>query len=125
MILRAINEECEPRKIERPSLQDVTTAVQRLDGKTRTLVTLEAADDHHLAVGGGGGRYIVYVTLDNIQFKNLIIPGKSGPKVILTCGGQEGDFAAKQCVDLDAATRAAETFALTGQPDPELAWEDG
>jgi len=125
MILQAINEECEPNKIERPSLQDVMAAVQRLDGKTRTLVTLEVSDDHHLAVGGGGGRYIVYMTLDNLQFKNLIIPGKSGPKVMLTCGGQEGGFAPKQCVDLELASRAAATFARTGQPDPELAWEDG
>lgn len=125
MILRAINQECEPHQIERPSLEEVTTAVQRLDGKTRTLVTLKVSDDHHMAVGGGGGHYIVYMTFNNMQFKNLIISGKSGPKIILTCGGQEGDFAPKQCVDLETAKRAAETFALTGQPDPKLMWEDG
>ena len=101
------------------------TAVQQLDGKTRTLVTLEVGDDHHMAVGGGGGRYVVYMTLDNKQFKNLIIPRKSGPKVMLRCGGQEGDFAPNQCVDLETARRAVDTFALTGQPDPDLTWEDG
>jgi len=125
MILRAINEECDPHKIERPTLEDVTRAVERLDGKTQTLVTLEVSDGHHMAVGGGGGRYIVYIKFDNMQFKNLITPGKGGPTVILKCGGQESDFAPKQCVDLETASRAAATFARTGQPDPELAWEDG
>jgi hypothetical protein len=125
MILRAINQECEPHRNDCPSLEDVAIALQQLDGKNRTLVTLEVGDDHHMAVGGGGGCYVVYMTLDNMQFKNLVIPGKSGPKVTLTCGGQEGGFPPKQCVDLDMAKTAAKTFALTGELDPKLTWEDG
>jgi hypothetical protein len=124
MILRAINQECEPRRIE-PSSDDVVRAVQALDGRTRTLVILEVSDDHHMGIGGGGGGYIVYMTVDNQTFKNLVIAGKTGPKISLICGGQEGEFAAKQCVDLPTAQRAAEAFANDGQADPTLNWEDG
>jgi len=125
MILRAINQECEPHRIEHPSLDDLVKAVQALDGRTRTLVTLEAGDDHHMGIGGGGSGYIVYMTVDYRRFKNLVITGKTGPKVSLICGGQEGEFAAKQCVDLLTAQRAADTFANDGQADPTLNWEDG
>lgn len=125
MILRAINQECEPHRNEHPSEADVATAIRRLDGQTRTLVTLEVSDDHHMAVGGGDGRYIVYVTVDNMHFKNLVIPGESGSKVRLMCGGQEGEFNAKQCVGFEEAMSAAETFALTGGLNSKLTWEDG
>ena len=125
MILRVINQEWEPHRNESPTLNDVALAVQALDGKTQTLVTLEVDDDRHMAVGGGGGGYIVYMTVDNRRFKNLVIAEKRGPKVSLTCGGQQGEFAAKQCVDLRTAQAAAKAFAQNGQPDPTLSWEDG
>ena len=125
MILRAINQDREPHRIEQPSLDDVMHAVQALDGTTRTLVTSEVGDDHHMGIGGGDGGYIVYMTADNRRFKNLVIAGKTGPNVALICGGQEGEFAAKQCVDLRMAQQAAKAFANHGQADPTLNWEDG
>jgi len=81
MILRAINQDCEPHRIVQPSSNDLGLAIQALDGKTRTLLTLEVNGDHYMAVGGGGTRYVVYMTLDNRRFKNLVIAGKTGPKV--------------------------------------------
>lgn len=65
------------------------------------------------------------MTVDNQTFKNLVIAGKIGPKVSLICGGQEGEFAAKQCVNRQTAQRAADAFANDGQADPALNWEDG
>ncbi|HWZ87976.1 MAG TPA: Imm1 family immunity protein [Polyangiaceae bacterium] len=124
MSLRSINRDFEPLRVEAPSTEDVLAAVKELDGKEHTLVTLEVNDNHHMGVGGGAGIYVVYLTNDNLRFKNLVMPGKTGPKLMVTCGGQEGDFDPKQCVALRAALKAAETFALTGQPDPELDWED-
>ncbi len=124
MALRSMNRDFEPLRVESPSVEDVVAAVKQLDGKERTLITLEVNDNHHMGVGGGAGIYVVYMTTDNLRFKNLVIPGRKGPKVMVTCGGQEGDFAPKQCVDLWTARKAAETFALTGQPDPELNWEN-
>jgi hypothetical protein len=125
MMLRAINRDFEPRRIEQPGLEAVSNAIQELDGRKRTLITLEIGDEHHMGVGGGAGTYIVYMTTDNLRFKNLVMSDTTGPKVLVTCGGQQGDFAAKQCVDWQTARKAAEAFAMTGQPDPELSWEDG
>ena len=78
-----------------------------------------------MGIGGGDGGYIVYATHDNLRFKNLVVPGKIGAKVTVNCGGQEGDFEPKQCVDLTVALQAARWFAETGQTDLALNWEDG
>ena len=90
MTLRSINLDFELHRVEAPSAEDVAAAVKQLDGKERTLVTLEVNDDHHMGVGGGDGHYVVYMTSDNLRFKNLVIPGKTGPTVMVTCGGVGG-----------------------------------
>ena len=37
------------------------TAIRELDGDHKTLVTLETNDEAHMSIGGGLGKYIVYV----------------------------------------------------------------
>lgn len=78
----------------------------------------------HMGIGGGGdGKYVVYVTPDNIRFYTLINPSARPGKCMLVAGGQLGDYECKKCVSLREALIAAKTYAETGQVDPELNWE--
>jgi hypothetical protein len=47
---------------------DIEAAIQELDGQRKTLVTLEADGEIHMAIGGGPYEYLVYLTLDNETF---------------------------------------------------------
>jgi Immunity protein Imm1 len=114
------------RHIPGPSLQDIATAIERLDGKYHTLAMLKGDGDAHLAVGGGAnGQYVVYATFDNVRFFTLISPGPPDSKVLLCVGGQEGDYSRNIVVDLPAALAAAKRFAETGQIDSALQWRSG
>ena len=106
-------------------LDDLDHALQRLDGNTHTLVILEGEGEAHLAVGGGGGRYVVYATFDNVAFWNLVDPGATTGSLIVNAGGQEGDYAVRQVVDLTHARAAAHGFFSRRELDPDQMWEPG
>jgi Immunity protein Imm1 len=109
-----------------PSLFDVVMAIERLDGRHYTLVTLMGDGDAHLAVGGGAyGQYIVYATFDNVRFFTLMSRGQPDCKVLLCVGGQEGDYSKNIVVGLPAALAAGKCFAETGQIDSTLQWRVG
>ncbi|QLE58888.1 Imm1 family immunity protein [Nostoc sp. TCL26-01] len=61
--------------IENPNWQQIKTAICELDGKSKTLVSLEADEQSYMMIGGGNdGQYIVTVTLDNENFYCLLHP---------------------------------------------------
>ena len=101
----------------------VETAIRELDGHRRTLVTLETDGESHMAIGGGAGKYLVYVTLDNENFSYLINPTKLGNSETLVIGGQEGIYPGKWCVDLAITLRAAQSFVELGSIDKSVIWE--
>ena len=103
--------------------KEIETAIRELDGHRRTLVTLETEGESHMAIGGGAGKYLVYVTLDNENFSYLINPTKLGNAETLVVGGQEGIYPGKWCVDLAIALRAAQSFAELGSIDKSVVWE--
>lgn len=121
-------------EIFRPTWADVEREVRALDAKARTLVTLQPPPPkgapegcHHLAVGGGeGGRFIVYLTEDNETFWNLVDPEVRGSlrRVMMTIGGQEGDFREGQFVSLDLALRAARRYFHDGGRAEDLEWDN-
>lgn len=102
---------------------EIETAIKELDGHHRTLVTLEADGETHMAVGGGTDKYVVYLTFDNETFHYLVDPSKPDADESLTVGGQEGVYPAKLCVDIDSALKAAKTFAELGTMDKSVIWE--
>jgi hypothetical protein len=108
--------------VEDPSWDDVSKAIQRLDAKTFTMVTIEGPWEQHLAVGGGAGRHVVYATFDNYEFWSLLGHESMDGTVLLTAGGQEGDFPARRIVDLDQARIAARAFFIGLQLEPSLRW---
>jgi hypothetical protein len=100
-----------------PNWAEVETVIKELDDHRKTLVTLEADGETHMAVGGGTNKYVVYFTFDNETFHYLVDPSKSDVDETLTVGGQEGFYPAKLCVDIDSALKAAKTFAELGTMD--------
>lgn len=61
--------------IENPNWQQIKTAICELDGKVKTLVSLEADDQSYMMIGGGNdGQYLVTATLDNEIFYSLLHP---------------------------------------------------
>ena len=103
--------------------QQIETAIKDLDAHQKTLVLLEADGETHMAVGGGLGRYVVYVTFDNKSFHYLIDPSKAEVEETLVVGGQEGYYPAKLCVDLSTTLKAAKTFTEFGTLEKSVLWE--
>jgi hypothetical protein len=106
-----------------PSWEKIESAIRALDGRRRTMVTLAADGESHLAVGGGdSNRYVVYMTFDNMSFLNLLSRHRADKVVTLFVGGQHSQFPDNAVVDITLALRAAKTFAEAGQPDPSCLW---
>lgn len=111
--------------IENPSWIEIEQAIRELNGKSQTLVTLGADDETYMTIGGGeAGKYIVNVTFDNISFTNLVDLSKPEKLEKLVVGGQEGNYPAKICVNLQTVLLAAKTFAELGKLEPSVIWEE-
>ena len=110
---------------ENPSWSEIESAIRSLDGKRRTLLILGVGDPTpHMGIGGGGdGKYIVYVTPDNLTFDTLIHPDAPPGKCLLVAGGQLGDYENRICVTLSETLAAANTYATTGGLESSLVWE--
>lgn len=109
--------------VDDPSWDDVSRAIQRLDAKTFTMVTIQRPGEQHLSVGGGGGQYVVYATFDNGDFWNLVSRTVDDGTVLLNAGGQDGEYPARQIVDLHQAQTAARAFFENTQLEPSLCWQ--
>ncbi len=103
--------------------QQIEAAINQLDGDRRTLVTLEAEGETHMAIGGGKSKYLVYLTFDNEQFHYVVEPSNLDVDESLVVGGQEGIYPAKLCVDKDTAMKAAKTFSESGAMEKSVMWE--
>jgi hypothetical protein len=105
------------------ALETIRERIEELDGVDRTLVTI-GRDEAHLAVGGGAASgFVVYATYDNDIFHQLADEEASADdSVTIVAGGQAGEYPRQQVVTMDAALRAAETFATAGELAPDLTW---
>ena len=82
-------------RIECASSADLERALDQLDARTRTTVTIHCDGEQHLTIGGGAGRHVVYATFDNDQFWNLLRSQPATGMILLNAGGQEGDYPAE------------------------------
>lgn len=103
--------------------QEIEEVIRELDGKHRTLVTLETDGEAHLAIGGGPDKFIVYLTFDNEVFYHLLNFAKSNLEETLVVGGQAGLHPTKSCVGIDMAIQVAKTFAKFGKKDKSCIWK--
>ena len=110
---------------ERAAYRQIEQGIRELNVTTKTLVTLGADDECYMSIGGGeSGKYIVNVTFDNVRFHNLVYPSKPDAIEKLVVGGQEGNYSAKICVNLETALLAAQTFTVSGKLELSLFWEE-
>lgn len=112
-------------RVVSPSEHDLDQAIERLDGTTYTMISLErlGEGEQHLAVGGGGGRYVVYATFDNEEFWNLVCSEPAEGVVLVKAGGQEGEYPARNVVNLAQARSAGRAFLNSGELDRGQEWE--
>lgn len=115
----------EPWELTRPTVEHVRHAVGRLDQARWTLVSLVRSPGHpNLTIGGGAGHYVVYLAPREDVFFNLLSESQpDGPVVLVTAGGQPGDYPARQVVSQRQAVAAAVHFLAHGDMDPGQAWE--
>jgi len=112
------------KAIEKPELAKIENAIRALDGRQKTLVSLESEGPARMDIGGGnGGYYVVSATVDGQQFSTVTRPSKGQSTVRIIAGGQPGDYPADLAVDLDTALQAARAFAASGALDGSLRWE--
>jgi Immunity protein Imm1 len=110
-------------EVEGPSEADAERAILALNASTHTLVLFLAEGEKHMAVGGGNGQYIVYITSDNVQFSSLAKNASvQAGQVEVFVGGQKGGYERRFVVDCDAEVRAAQHFVRTGTADPGQTW---
>jgi hypothetical protein len=111
---------------ESADASSVLDAVTRLNGRDRSLVSLEGFDDNSLTIGGGTeGRYTVTfaVNIDQ-EFFGAIDERQAGDlEIDMVIGGQGTTLPLKDCVDLAAALEAARFFVENGKMAPNLQWE--
>lgn len=109
-----------------PTWEAIAGAIKALDGSVRTMVSIVYRHPSFMQVAGGGddGLYVVQVTADGERFKVATRDFSPTVKVMITAGGQEGEYLARRCVELATALRAARTFASSGALEPAINWED-
>jgi hypothetical protein len=100
----------------------VDEALNNLDAKAFTMLTIQRGDGAHLVVGGGAGRYVVYASVARDEFWSLLRSDRADGIVLLNVGGQEGDFPAQQVVEIGQARAAAQSFLASCQLDSTQRW---
>jgi Immunity protein Imm1 len=115
--------QCREQRVEYPSEGDALDAVRALDGRTRTLVAVNAADGSSLTIGGGAGQYVAYVSTNDEKCFNLLADQEHGSGTVsLVAGGQEGDYPAEQVVELGQVLRAVRFFYQMAGTDNGQRW---
>jgi hypothetical protein len=100
----------------------IESALEKLDEKERTLISLNRSDGMSLFIGGGNGRFICVLSGEN---RNLIAKsGAEEERLLVVVGGQEGDFRKRNVLSLDQAKSVASNY-FNGRDDLNSAvWEN-
>lgn len=109
--------------IDAPTVDEFEHALQRLDARCFTMLTIQGDGVLHMTIGGGAGRYVVYATFDNEEFWNLLCREPAKGIILLNAGGQEGDFPATHVVSIEQACAAGRVFLDACKLDPAQQWE--
>ena len=106
------------------SVHEAEVRLSGLDERVHTILTLASPSGGHLTVGGGNGRFVVYVGVSDLEIWNLLRPNNNDvSKLLLTAGGQEGHFSTRQVVDLATARAACLWYLEHRTRNPSLRWE--
>ncbi|WP_421912658.1 Imm1 family immunity protein [Mesorhizobium sp.] len=107
-----------------PSIEVISDLVGLLNADDRTIVSLFGRNGSSLTIGGGGDRYIVFVSTPDENLWNLTSERSETEKnIVLKIGGQEGDFSTRQIIDRTLAMYAIRSFFTDGTLQPADRWE--
>lgn len=102
------------------SLEECLEAIRRMDGLTRSHVTI-AYMENSIMIGGGSREFIVTVETGT-AIRNLLGPGEEEDEFVeLTVGGQACEFPQPYIVSLELAESAL--LQLLTETAVELNWE--
>lgn len=112
--------------IATPSLDDIAEALGVLDQRTRTEMTLIDGSGAYITVGGGRGRYHVFIGAFDHDGR-IVLQAINTDEAYedLVVHGRPQRYAARDIVGLDAAAEAVLEFTRSGRPHPDLAWRAG
>lgn len=98
-------------EIADPSQEQITEAVDRLDGSQYTETSLEEANPfRYLSVAGGPDLYLVTGETPDDEIIQLLSTGTGDEPVSLVCGGQRADYQRSELVTRDEALGAIAEF---------------
>ena len=103
---------------------EIFDALVALDARRRTQVLVEKEDSSVISVGGGGGRYNVFIGTHDDRFLTLLNSSRPDGIDQLVVGGQQGEYPAKTIVDFDTTARAVKVFFELGLPDAGSDWQE-
>ncbi|MBX3251011.1 MAG: hypothetical protein KF901_27790, partial [Myxococcales bacterium] len=121
---RWVNAKDEGWSADWPADVEFENALLRLDAVQYTMIILESSGEKYMAIGGGDGRYVVYVASESERFWSLIGLRSEPGVCMLNVGGQEGDYPLREVVSLAQARDAGLEFIRTGEMDPAQTWEE-
>ncbi|MFI1712166.1 hypothetical protein [Streptomyces litmocidini] len=103
--------------VEQPSSGRIEEAVQSLDGRKKTEVTVSDDDPFRfISVSGGPDLFLVTGEMEDGAITHLQSSAENNQEVRLVCGGQLGVYQRSDLVTLDDAVRAVRDF-LNGFPE--------
>lgn len=117
------NMDCDEAIIIFPTCDDVKKIIKLLDEKRYTLMSLYGDDGSYISIGGGNGKYVVYVSTTDNSLWNLLSKDNDKKTILLNIGGQKGDFFPYQIVNKEDVLQAACIFFESGRLDLSLHWE--
>ncbi len=97
-----------------PAIDELDSAIQRLDGQHATLLIMDSGKNK-LFIGGGPVVYSVSLQLGDNDFYNLKSGALRDGRQAVTLGGQSVDFPRRLLVSREEATHAAREFLSTGE----------
>lgn len=110
-----------------PTWNEVRKLILELDNDKKTLVTFGDYDmGYYMAIGGGDGKYILYLSFDDEEkIFELINPNETEKSYVeLIVGGQQGKYPKNSCISQNEVLVAAETFFNYQIPDKNLIWKE-
>lgn len=119
-----LGQDCEERKINSPTLEEVLNNIRQLDADIKTILSLaNSISETVLTIGGGNGKYIVFMADKWGNLFDLVDQAAEDGIEMINAGGQIGDYSKKQIISLDMTIRAASFYFLKDGMDQSLAWK--
>jgi hypothetical protein len=118
------SEQSVTRVVASPSLNDVVEALESLDQEHHTELTVVDGSGAYITVGGGRGRYHVYMSAydhdDRIVAQDPAAADSGEMELVVD--GRATRYRARDVVGFEAASLAVREFLRSGRPHSGLTW---